>query len=106
MEADVLAQAGSPHLASPTAVAEELAKEDVAQLSRVRRITAERMAASARSVARVTLQLEVDMSEAARFRAQLAPEFARLGVAKLPWDAIIAKAAGLALIEHPAVNAQ
>jgi pyruvate dehydrogenase E2 component (dihydrolipoamide acetyltransferase) len=78
----------------------------VQPLSRVRRITAERMAQSARSVARVTLTLEADLSEAAHFRQQLQPEFARLGVPKLPWDAIIARAAGLALLEHPAVNAQ
>lgn len=78
----------------------------VQPLSRVRRITAERMAASARSVARVTLHLEADLSEAARFRQQLAPEFARLGTAKLPWDALVAKAAALALVEHPSLNAQ
>ncbi len=75
-------------------------------LTRLRRITAERMAASARSVARVTLFRDADLTEAARFRAQLAPEFARLGVAKLPWDALLAKAAGLALAEHLAVQAQ
>lgn len=75
-------------------------------LTRLRRLTAERMAASAGSVARVTLQLEADFSEAARFRQQLQPEFARLGVARLPWDALLAKAAGLALAEHPAVARQ
>ena len=79
---------------------------EVQPLSRVRRITAQRMASSAQSVARVTLFVEADLSEAARFRQQLAPEFARLGVAKLPWDALISKAAGLALAEHPTVNAQ
>jgi len=77
---------------------------EVVALTRIRRITAERMAASARSVARVTLQLDADLTEAARFRAQLAPEFERLGVTKLPWDAILARAAGLALAEHPAIN--
>jgi pyruvate dehydrogenase E2 component (dihydrolipoamide acetyltransferase) len=75
-------------------------------LSRIRRITAERMAASARSTARVTLFLDADFSEAARFRRQLEPEFERLGVARLPWDAIVARAAALALAEHPAVLAQ
>ena len=79
---------------------------DVKPLTRVRRITAERMAASAQATARVTLFLDADFSEAARFREQLQPEFARLGVAKLPWDALIAKAAALALLEHPAVLAQ
>ena len=76
------------------------------ELSRIRRITAERMAASAHTVARVTLQLEADFTEAAKLRQQLAPEFARLGVARLPWDAVLAKAAALALMEHPALNAQ
>lgn len=79
---------------------------EVVPLSRVRRITAQRMASSSQSVARVTLFVDADLAEAARFRQQLAPEFARLGVAKLPWDALIAKAAGLALVEHSTVNAQ
>jgi pyruvate dehydrogenase E2 component (dihydrolipoamide acetyltransferase) len=79
---------------------------DVQQLSRIRRITAERMAASAQATARVTLFLEADFTEAARFRQQLQPEFARLGVPKLPWDALLAKAVGLALVEHPAVHGQ
>jgi pyruvate dehydrogenase E2 component (dihydrolipoamide acetyltransferase) len=75
-------------------------------LSRMRRITAERMAVSAQMTARVTLFLDADFSEAARFRDQLQPEFARLGVPKLPWDALIAKAAGLALLESRAMLAQ
>ncbi len=79
---------------------------EVAPLSRLRQITAARMSASAHSVARVTMFVEVDFEEASRLRAQLSPEFARLGVPKLPWDAILARAAGLALMEHPAVNAQ
>jgi len=82
------------------------AQAPVAPLSRLRRLTAERMAASARSVARVTLHLEADFTEAARFRQQLAPEFARLGVPRLPWDALLVKAAGLALAEHPRLLAQ
>ena len=84
----------------------EPAPAGVAALSRVRRITAERMAASAQATARVTLFLEADFSEAARFRVQLQPEFARLGTPKLPWDALIAKAAALALVDHRAVAAQ
>jgi pyruvate dehydrogenase E2 component (dihydrolipoamide acetyltransferase) len=79
---------------------------EVRPLTRVRRITAERMAASAHATASVTLFLDADFSEARRFREQLQPEFARLGVPKLPWDALIARAAGLALLEHPAVVAQ
>ncbi len=95
----------APAAAEATA---EPAREPLAvePLSRVRRITAERMAASAQATARVTLFLDADFSEVSRFRAQLQPEFARVGVAKLPWDAIIAKAVGLALQEHPNVQAQ
>ena len=75
-------------------------------LNRVRRITADRMAASARSVARVTLLMEVDMTEAVRFRAQLAPEFERRYGTRLAYDAMIAKASAIALAEHPRVNAR
>jgi pyruvate dehydrogenase E2 component (dihydrolipoamide acetyltransferase) len=75
-------------------------------LSRIRRITAERMAASARTTARVSLFLDADFSEAVRFRQQLEPEFVRLGVARLPWDAIVARAAALALAEHRGLLAQ
>ena len=75
-------------------------------LSRVRRITAERMAASARSVARVTLLMEVDMTEAVRFRTQLAPEFERRYGSRLAYDAMIAKACAIGLGEHSHVNAQ
>jgi pyruvate dehydrogenase E2 component (dihydrolipoamide acetyltransferase) len=80
--------------------------EDVQPLTRIRRVTAQRMAASSAATARVTLFVEADFSEAARFRRQLQPEFERLGVAKRPWDALIARAAALALVEHPNVNAQ
>jgi pyruvate dehydrogenase E2 component (dihydrolipoamide acetyltransferase) len=101
------AAAGAPaYQAAEHMAAAEPAHAGVAPLSRVRRITAERMAASAQATARVTLFLEADFSEAARFRSQLQPEFARLGTPKLPWDALIAKAAALALVDHPAVAAQ
>ena len=79
---------------------------EIKPLTRLRRLTAERMAASTRATARVSLFLEADFSEAARFRNQLQPELARLGVEKLPWDAVIARAAALALLEHPSVAAQ
>jgi len=103
---DVVRAADQRAPAATQAPAAEPALADVAALSRVRRITAERMAASAQATARVTLFLDADFSEAARFRSQLQPEFARLGTPKLPWDALIAKAAALALIDHPAVAAQ
>jgi len=75
-------------------------------LTRVRRITADRMAQSSRTVARVTMLMEVDMTEAVRFRTQLAPEFEKRYGARLAYDAMIAKACAIGLAEHPHVNAQ
>jgi pyruvate dehydrogenase E2 component (dihydrolipoamide acetyltransferase) len=108
VEADVLGAA--PHVdppSAPPAAAAAVAPTGLpGEMSRVRRITAERMLSSAQGTARVTLFLEADFSETVRFRSQLQPEFERLGVAKLPWDAIITKAAALALVEHRTVAAQ
>ena len=98
---------GQPGAAPSVALQPAVAPDgEVQPLTRIRRITAERMAASAQATARVSLFLEADFSEAARFRGQLQPEFARLGVPKLAWDALIARAAAQALAEHAAVLAQ
>lgn len=75
-------------------------------LGRLRRITAERMASSARSVARVTITTTVDMAEAVRFQNQLSPELERRYGARLTYDAMIAKACSLALADHPTLNAR
>jgi len=103
---DVLRAADHQAPAADRAVVAQPAPGAVAPLSRIRKITAERMASSVQATARVSLFLDADFSEAARFRSQLQPEFARLGTPKLPWDALIAKAAALALVDHPAVGAQ
>ena len=112
-EKDVTAavQAGAAAPAAPAApampaVAAAAPAGTFEPLGTVRRITAERMASSARSVASVTLLMEVDMTEAARFRGQLAPEFERRHGARLAYDAMIAKAVAIALREHPDVNAR
>ncbi|MBI4494686.1 MAG: 2-oxo acid dehydrogenase subunit E2 [Chloroflexi bacterium] len=91
--------------AGATAPASEPA-EPLVPLSPVRRVTAERMSLSARSVARVTLFAETDFSEAARFRRQLAEEFERRWQAHLGYDAMLARAAARALARHPDVNSQ
>ena len=110
VEADVVAAAGTPAEREPLSVAAESTRQDseagVQPLTRIRRITAERMAASAQATARVSLFLDADFSEVVRFRQQLEPEFARLGVARLPWDAIVARASALALAEHRHMLAQ
>jgi pyruvate dehydrogenase E2 component (dihydrolipoamide acetyltransferase) len=46
------------------------------------------------------------MAEAVRFQAQLSPEFERRYGARLVYDAMIAKACGLALVDHPTLNAR
>lgn len=78
---------------------------EVEPLGRLRRLTAERMALSARSIPRVTEFAQVDLAEADELRRRLAPELALVGVPKLPWDVLLAKAIGLALVEHPRVHA-
>ncbi len=97
---DVLRASHTPRETTPDLEA------GVQPLSRVRRITAERMAASAQTTARVSLFLDADFSEVVRLRRQLEPEFARLGVPRLPWDAVVARAAALALAEHRQLLAQ
>lgn len=74
----------------------------VLPLTRIRRLTADRMARSARSVARVTLHRDVDVSALDRRRATAGTQLARES-ARPPWDAILARAAGIALTEHPAL---
>lgn len=107
VEKDVLAAAAARQAAPPAAAAPAPSPAPGAvPLGRLRRITAERMAASARSVARVTLFMPVDMTEAVRFRTQLAPEFERRYGARLSYDAMIAKAVALALRDHGELNAQ
>jgi pyruvate dehydrogenase E2 component (dihydrolipoamide acetyltransferase) len=91
---------------TPSATPPASAPGEPVPLNRLRRVTAERMAASARSVARVTLFMTVDMSEAVRFRTQLAPEFERRFGNRLGYDAMLAKAAAQALRDHPELNAQ
>ena len=108
------AAAGAPHPAAaatapvatrPAAVPATAGSSRLAALGRLRRITAERMALSTRTVARVTLFAEIDFAEAVRFRAQLGPELERRYGARLSYDALVARACALALVEHPALNA-
>jgi pyruvate dehydrogenase E2 component (dihydrolipoamide acetyltransferase) len=107
VEKDVMAAVEAAPAEAPAAAARAAAAPAApVQLGRLRRLTAERMAASAQAVARVTLFMTIDMSEAVRFRTQLAPEFERRYGARLGYDAMIAKAVGLALRDHPELNAQ
>ncbi len=79
---------------------------ELEQLNRVRRVTAERMAQSSRTVARVTLFSETDFAEAVRFRAHLKDDFEKRYGVKLTYDAMLVKASAIALREHSVINAQ
>jgi len=72
---------------------------------RKRRITAERMAQSARSVARITLHVAVDAGKMVELRARLQPSYAAKGQ-RLTYDALLVKAVGRALADHPLLNAR
>lgn len=101
------ASAPSPAPVAPAREAAPAAREAAIEpLSRLRRIVADRMAASARSVARVTLFAEVDATELVRFREQIKDDFATRRNARVTFDALIVKASAVALAEHPDVRAQ
>jgi pyruvate dehydrogenase E2 component (dihydrolipoamide acetyltransferase) len=72
-------------------------------ISQVRRVTAERMAASAHTTAPVTLTTEADATELVRLRQQLK----EAGSQFVPtYNDLLAKLAALALQEFPQVNAR
>jgi pyruvate dehydrogenase E2 component (dihydrolipoamide acetyltransferase) len=70
----------------------------------MRRVIADRMSASQRETAHVTLTSEVDMGEAARMRGQISAEWQKVGNPKLTYTDIIVKAVAKALREYPRIN--
>lgn len=75
-------------------------------LSGVRKVTAERMAANARTVAPVTLTTEVDATELVRLRKQLKADAERQTRPVPTYTDLLVKLCAQALVEHPALNAQ
>lgn len=71
----------------------------------MRKRIADNVAKSAFTAPHVTLTLEVDMTEAAEFRARLIPEIEKAYHARLSFTDILVKAVARALGEHPRVNA-
>jgi pyruvate dehydrogenase E2 component (dihydrolipoamide acetyltransferase) len=72
--------------------------------SAVRRLVADRMSASARTTAPVTLTTEADATELVRVRAALAAEARATGAAAPSVTDCFVKLAAVALLEHPALN--
>jgi pyruvate dehydrogenase E2 component (dihydrolipoamide acetyltransferase) len=75
-------------------------------LSRKRRLTAERMSLSARTVARLTLNMEIDAAEMMRLRSRLQPIYESRHGVRLTYNDILLKAVANALREHPYLNAR
>jgi len=79
-------------------------------ITTVRRTIAERMAASAHTVAPVTLTTEADATELVRLRRQLKDDAVGAGLASArpapSYNDLLAKLVAQALLEHPMVNAR
>ena len=83
---------------------DETAPQVVAH-SRIRQITAQRMAESARTTAPVTLTTEVDATELVALRDQLKSTYARRGLTVPSYNDIYLKLTAAALQDHPVLNA-
>jgi len=101
---DVEAAAASP-AARPAAVAEGPAAGEVIPMTGMRRVIAQRMHASLREMAQLTMAMEVLMDEAAKLRTQLAAEWEVEGIRPSYTDLII-RAVAKALRVHPLLNAE
>lgn len=75
-------------------------------LGNVRRVIAERMLASSRQTAPVTLTTEADATELVRLRQQLKDDAAGAGQLVPSYNDLIAKLSAQALRENPALNAR
>lgn len=71
----------------------------------MRKTIADRLAESYRTAPHVPLRLDVEMTEAARFREQVLPEIERRRGVRLTYTDLIAAATAAALAEIPALNA-
>lgn len=81
------------------------AATELAPHTRIRQITAQRMAESAHTTAPVTLTTEADATELMTLRQQLKESYARRGLAVPSLNDIYLKLTAAALQEHPAINA-
>ncbi|MDE0311867.1 MAG: 2-oxo acid dehydrogenase subunit E2 [Caldilineaceae bacterium] len=82
----------------------EVAEAQLVPHSRIRHITALRMAESAHTTAPVTLTTEADASELVALREQLKSSYARRGLAVPSYNDIYIKLTAAALQEHPTLN--
>ncbi|MBX3086275.1 MAG: 2-oxo acid dehydrogenase subunit E2 [Anaerolineae bacterium] len=104
--ADVAA-ASQPAPSAAPSTAQPVSEDDqLIPISAVRRITAERMSASAHTVAPVTLTSEVDATELVKLRKQLKGD-AEANKRPIPsYNDLLIKLCAEALAEHPEMNAR
>ncbi|MCW5858766.1 MAG: 2-oxo acid dehydrogenase subunit E2, partial [Caldilineales bacterium] len=101
--ADIEAEAGRTHAAGQ-AQGRPIGQAQGRPMTPVRRLIAERMAASAHTTAAVTLTTEVDATELVRLRQQLQADG---GPEPAPsYNDILARLVAQALLEHPLLNAR
>ena len=112
-EVDVLAMAASPAQGgAPAAPASQVAPTnratltgEIRKLKRTRKIIAERMALSATTIPQVTYTLRCDVTEAMALRRGLKAGSGGERAA-ISFDALVVRAAALALTDSPEVNSQ
>ena len=99
----IRAAQASPASAPPVPAGQPTPGGAVVPVTPVRRMIADRMAASSHTVAAVTLTTEADATELVRLRKQLKDDARH----PLPsYNDLLAKLSAQALLEHPAVNAR
>jgi 2-oxoglutarate dehydrogenase E2 component (dihydrolipoamide succinyltransferase) len=79
--------------------------DTVEPMSKIRRITADHMAAAKRIAAHVTSFFEIDLTRVARIRAKMRGEFEKRSGEKLTYLPFIVQAVTQTLKRHPIVNA-
>ncbi len=99
---DVLRLAQTNRQPAVTAAPNETA---IIKMSGMRKRIADNIVKSSFSAPHVTLTLEVDMTEAAAFRAKLLPEIEKVYGVRISYTDIIVKAVARALNDHPIMNA-
>ncbi len=97
--------AASASPATPAPAPAEAASDQTLPVRGMRKVIAERMYASLRDTAQLTMDMEADMDDCVRLRAQLIEEWAGEGVRPSYTD-IVMKAAARALRDHPRMNAR
>ena len=107
-EAEVKVETGSSSTLTLTSTS--TSPGAVLPITTVRRTIADRMAASAHTVAPVTLTTEADATELVRLRRQLKDDTVWAGLASAQpvpsYNDLLAKLTAQALLEHPMVNAR